>query len=125
MWRRTARRFVAEGAKVHLVGLDEGRLEGAVQELGAASGLTVADVTDEPAVQQASRAAVDRFGPLDVHVTGAFHVIKHGLPRMNDGGSTSSATRARTRSPRGSSTSPATKRLHHPYDPGVDGGLAG
>jgi NAD(P)-dependent dehydrogenase (short-subunit alcohol dehydrogenase family) len=24
---------------------------------------------------------------LAVHVTGAFHVIKHGLPRMNDGGS--------------------------------------
>jgi NAD(P)-dependent dehydrogenase (short-subunit alcohol dehydrogenase family) len=111
----TARRFVAEGAKVHLVGLDEGRLKDAVQELGAASGYTVADVTDEAAVAQATGAAVDQFGMLDVlfsnagisgavsnvldypsdifartlavHVTGAFHVIKHGLPRMNDGGS--------------------------------------
>lgn len=66
-------------------------------------------------MEDATRAAVDRFGLLDVlfsnagisgavtdvltypseifartlavHVTGAFHVIKHGLPRMNDGGS--------------------------------------
>jgi NAD(P)-dependent dehydrogenase (short-subunit alcohol dehydrogenase family) len=111
----TARRFVAEGASVHLVGLDEGRLKDAVRELGPVSGYSVADVTDEDAVEAASAAAVERFGPLDVlfsnagisgavsdvlnypsdvfartlavHVTGAFHVIKHGLPRMNDGGS--------------------------------------
>lgn len=111
----TARRFVAEGAKVFLVGLDEGRLKDAVAELGAAAGHDVADVTDEAAVEEAMKAAVGRFGPLDVlfsnagisgsvcgvtdypseifnrtlavHVTGAFHVIKHGLPRMNDGGS--------------------------------------
>jgi NAD(P)-dependent dehydrogenase (short-subunit alcohol dehydrogenase family) len=112
----TARRFVAEGAGgVHLVGLDEGRLKDAVAELGPASDYSVADVTDEAAVRDASQAAVDRFGPLDVlfsnagisgavsgvldypsevftrtlavHITGSFHVIKHGLPRMNDGGS--------------------------------------
>jgi NAD(P)-dependent dehydrogenase (short-subunit alcohol dehydrogenase family) len=112
----TARRFVAEGVRgVHLVGLDEGRLEDAVVELGPASDFSVADVTDEDAVRRASQAAVDRFGPLDVvfsnagisgavsgvedypsevftrtlavHVTGSFHVIKHALPRMNDGGS--------------------------------------
>lgn len=111
----TARRFVAEGAMVHIVGLDESRLEAAVQELGSAAAFSVADVTDEAAVRDATQAAVDRFGPLDVlfsnagisgavstvldypsdvfsrtlavHVTGAFHVIKHGLPRMNDGGS--------------------------------------
>jgi NAD(P)-dependent dehydrogenase (short-subunit alcohol dehydrogenase family) len=112
----SARRFVAEGASgVHLVGLDEGLLKDAVAELGPASGYSVADVTNETAVREASQAAVDRFGPLDVlfsnagisgavsevldypsevfertlavHVIGAFHVIKHGLPRMNDGGS--------------------------------------
>lgn len=111
----TARRFVEEGARVFLVGLDEGRLKEAVSELGVAAGYAVADVTDEDAVIAASDAAVGAFGTLDVlfsnagisgavtgiedypsetfartlavHVTGAFHVIKHGLPRMHDGGS--------------------------------------
>ena len=111
----TARRFVAEGAKVHIIGLDEGRLKDAVNELGPNSGSQVADVTDEDAVKEAVQAGVDHFGPFDVlfsnagisgavsdvlnypsdvftrtmavHVSGAFHIIKHGLPRMNDGGS--------------------------------------
>ncbi len=111
----TARRFVDEGARVFLVGLDEGRLKEAADELGAYAGWAVADVTQEAAVEQATQAAVDRFGPLDVlfsnagisgavsgitdypsdvftrtlavHVTGAFHCIKAALPRMHDGGS--------------------------------------
>ncbi len=111
----TARRFVTEGAQVHLVGLDEGRLKDAVQDIGPATSYSVADVTDEAAVQTAVAAATDRFGPLDVlfsnagisgavtdvlnypsdefsrtlavHITGAFHMIKHSLPRMHDGGS--------------------------------------
>jgi len=49
----TARRFVVEGAQVHLVGLDEGRLKDAVQDIGPATSYTVADVTDEAAVQAA------------------------------------------------------------------------
>ena len=50
----TARLFVAEGARVHLVGLDEAKLGAAVDELGAANALsTVADVTDEDAVKRA------------------------------------------------------------------------
>ncbi|MGY1619875.1 SDR family NAD(P)-dependent oxidoreductase [Geodermatophilus sp. SYSU D00691] len=111
----TARRFVAEGAEVYILGLDEGRLKDAEQELGTSCGWSVADVTDEAAVRDGLQAAVDRFGTLDVlfsnagisgavsgvldypsdvftrtlavHVTGAFHVLKHGLPRMRDGGS--------------------------------------
>jgi NAD(P)-dependent dehydrogenase (short-subunit alcohol dehydrogenase family) len=111
----TARRFVAEGAQVYVLGLDEGRLKDAELELGSSCGYSVADVTDEDAVRDALQAAVDRFGTLDVlfsnagisgavcgvseyasdvftrtlavHVTGAFHVIKHALPRMRDGGS--------------------------------------
>ena len=111
----TARRFVAEGAQVFILGLDGDLLDAAVLELGEASGCAVADVTDEAAVQAGIAAAVDRFGALDVvfsnagisgaisevgeypsdvfartlavHVLGAFHVIKHALARMNDGGS--------------------------------------
>jgi NAD(P)-dependent dehydrogenase (short-subunit alcohol dehydrogenase family) len=112
----TARLFVAEGARVHLVGLDEDRLAAAVQKLGAGNASSaVADVTDENAVAAAIAAGVDRHGRFDVlfsnagvsgavapivdypsdvfartlavHVLGAFHVIKHGAPHVPDGGS--------------------------------------
>jgi NAD(P)-dependent dehydrogenase (short-subunit alcohol dehydrogenase family) len=109
----TSRLFVAAGARVHLVGLDAGALERAATELGA--GWTVADVTDTAAVRDAVSAALRRLGRLDVlfsnagisgpiaplvdypeqdfqrvlqvHVAGAFHLLKHGLPAMRDGGS--------------------------------------
>ena len=112
----TARLFVAEGARVHLVGLDEAKLAAAVEELGDADALsTVADVSDEDAVKRAIAEAVDRYGRLDVlfsnagisgavsgiidypsdefartlavHVLGAFHILKHGSPHVPDGGS--------------------------------------
>lgn len=112
----SARLFVAEGAVVHLVGIDEPRLEAAVQELGPErASSAVADVTDEQAVRAAVALGVERHGRYDVlfsnagiagaiskivdypsdafartlavHVTGAFHVLKHGLPHVTDGGS--------------------------------------
>ena len=112
----TARRFTAEGALVHLVGLDEESLRRAVAELGAENAAySVADVTDETAVRACVRAALDRFGTLDVvfsnagvsgpiapiteyptevfrhlldvHVLGAFLVLKHTMPVLADGGS--------------------------------------
>jgi NAD(P)-dependent dehydrogenase (short-subunit alcohol dehydrogenase family) len=117
----TARLFVAEGAMVHLVGIDEEKLRAAADELGGSS--AVADVTDEAAVERAVAAGVERHGRFDVlfsnagisgavapivdypsdvfartiavHILGAFHVIKHGAPHVPDGGSiviTSSVT---------------------------------
>jgi NAD(P)-dependent dehydrogenase (short-subunit alcohol dehydrogenase family) len=112
----TARLFVAEGAKVHLVGIDAAKLRAAADELGSDAAATLADVTDTAQVRAAVEAAVARFGRLDVvfsnagisgamgtsipeypedvftrvlhvHVLGAFHVLKHTLPVMNDGGS--------------------------------------
>jgi len=112
----TARLFVAEGARVHLVGIDEPKLASAVDELDAENALaSVADVTDEDAVRRAVGEGWDRFGRLDVvvsnagisgevsdiadypsdvfgrtlavHVLGAFHVLKHTIPRISDGGS--------------------------------------
>jgi NAD(P)-dependent dehydrogenase (short-subunit alcohol dehydrogenase family) len=110
----TARLFIGEGARVQLLGIDEARLEAAARELGA--GATRADVTDPAQVKAGVADAVARFGPLDVvfsnagisgaigaqvpdypedvfarviavHVLGAFHVLKHALPAMRDGGS--------------------------------------
>src|SRR5918911_4697929 len=63
----TARLFVAEGAAVHLVGIDEDRLRSAVAELGhERASSAVADVTDQEAVERAIAAAIDRHGRLDV-----------------------------------------------------------
>ena len=63
----TARLFVSEGARVHLVGIDEARLEVAGDELGDENALaSVADVTDEAAVKAAIAAGVDRYGRFDV-----------------------------------------------------------
>jgi NAD(P)-dependent dehydrogenase (short-subunit alcohol dehydrogenase family) len=109
----TARRFAAEGAALHLVGLDEAALSSAADSLGALA--TVADVTSEDAVAAAVAEGVERFGRYDVlfsnagisghigpitsfpgdefarvlavHVLGAFHVLKHGAPVVADGGS--------------------------------------
>lgn len=112
----TARLFVAEGARVHIAGIDGPRLRAAEAEMGPAVATTLADVTESDQVRAAVEAAVAGFGKLDVvfsnagvsgsvgtaipaypedvfahviqvHVMGAFHVLKHALPVMNDGGS--------------------------------------
>jgi NAD(P)-dependent dehydrogenase (short-subunit alcohol dehydrogenase family) len=112
----TARLFVSEGARVHLVGIDAAKLEAAVDELGAHNASSaVADVTDEEDVRRAIGQGVERHGRFDVlfsnagisgavapivdypsdvfartiavHILGAFHVIKHGAPHVPDGGS--------------------------------------
>jgi NAD(P)-dependent dehydrogenase (short-subunit alcohol dehydrogenase family) len=112
----TARLFVSEAARVHLVGIDEAKLEAAVDELGdERASSAVADVTDEDAVAGAIAAGVERHGRFDVlfsnagisgevvpiveypsdvfartlgvHILGAFHILKHGAPHVPDGGS--------------------------------------
>jgi NAD(P)-dependent dehydrogenase (short-subunit alcohol dehydrogenase family) len=112
----TARLFVSEGAKVHLVGIDEGKLTAAVEDLGSeVASSSIADVTDEDAVADAVTTGVDRYGRFDVvvsnagisgavseivdypsdvfartlavHVLGGFHVLKHTIPHVSEGGS--------------------------------------
>src|SRR3954466_8565147 len=111
----TARLFVSEGARVHLVGIDEASLQAAGQKRGDHEpSSTVADVTEEAAVELAIAAGVERFDHLDVlfsnagisgavapiqdypsdefartlavHVLGAFHMLKHGALHVRDGG---------------------------------------
>ena len=60
----TARLFVSEGARVHLVGLDGDKLDAAVADLGDEHALaTAADVTDEPAVVRAIRLTIREAYP--------------------------------------------------------------
>jgi NAD(P)-dependent dehydrogenase (short-subunit alcohol dehydrogenase family) len=112
----TAELFVFEGARVHLVGIDDTKLSAAVDRLGRDKAVSsVADVTDEDAVRRAAATGVERYGRFDVvvsnagisgavagivdypseefsrtlavHVLGAFHVLKHAVPHIPDGGS--------------------------------------
>ena len=105
----TARRFVAEGARVVLSDVDADRLHALADELGAVA--AVADVTDSAAVAEAVALAGELdiafanagiFGDvatvedydeavfahvLAVNVLGPFHVAKHALRAMRPGGS--------------------------------------
>jgi 3alpha(or 20beta)-hydroxysteroid dehydrogenase len=67
-----ATRFVAEGSKVLLVDLDEGPLRQAVATLGAEHASYVrADVTRPEDVECYVRAAVERYGGIDVFLNNA------------------------------------------------------
>jgi NAD(P)-dependent dehydrogenase (short-subunit alcohol dehydrogenase family) len=111
----TARAFVAEGARVCLVGLVASELEAGAAELGGAATWAVADVTDSVQVKSAVAGAAEAFGRLDVvvsnagiagviapvadypedvfdqvmavHVRGSFLVCKHALPFLGSGSS--------------------------------------
>ncbi|HKQ13840.1 MAG TPA: SDR family NAD(P)-dependent oxidoreductase [Steroidobacteraceae bacterium] len=112
----SARRFVAEGAKVMLVDLQEQQLRTAAAELPASQvAYKVADVGRATEVQTYVDTTIERWGAIDVlfsnagnagviaplaeypeevfddvwrvHVKGAFLACKYGIPRMRDGGS--------------------------------------
>jgi NAD(P)-dependent dehydrogenase (short-subunit alcohol dehydrogenase family) len=112
----TARRFVAEGARVVVSDVDAAGLDALVGELGDdAAVAAVADVTVSAQVRRGVELAVERFGGLDVafanagifgevaevtdypedvfervlavNVCGPFHVAKHALAAMQPGGS--------------------------------------
>ncbi|MGY3360836.1 meso-butanediol dehydrogenase/(S,S)-butanediol dehydrogenase/diacetyl reductase [Bradyrhizobium sp. GM0.4] len=68
----TARRFVAEGAKVALADRNKGPLEKVANSLPADQVMVeVADVSDSSAVDGMVAAVLDRFGRLDVIVNNA------------------------------------------------------
>src|SRR4051812_30662099 len=105
----TARRLVAQGAKVVLVDLDREPLAALAAELGANATSTVGDVCSLEQMEAAVAHAVDTFGGLDVvmanagiasygsvlavdpetfrrvidvNVTGVFHTVRAALPAL-------------------------------------------
>jgi NAD(P)-dependent dehydrogenase (short-subunit alcohol dehydrogenase family) len=66
-----ARRFVAQGARVVLLGRTAAKLDRVVAELGASALATPADVRDYAAVEAAVARAVATFGRLDIVINSA------------------------------------------------------
>ena len=111
----TARVFVAQGARVCLVGRAEEELRAGAAALGEAAIFEMADVTSSVQVKTAVARAAETFGQLDVvvsnagiagviapvadypeevfdqvlavHVRGSFLVCKHSLPYLGPGAS--------------------------------------
>ena len=112
----SAKRFVAEGARVMLVDLKVDDLHRAAQELASDNvAFQICDVREARDVEAAIAATVSQWGKIDVlfsnagnagviaplanypedvfddvyrvHVKGAFLFCKYGLAQMNDGGS--------------------------------------
>src|SRR3569623_890646 len=79
----TAKRFVAEGAKVAITGRNVERLEAAARELGPQALALKADATDIAATEAAIAKAADRFGKLDILFANA------GIPGQTPVGSAS------------------------------------
>ncbi len=75
-----AQAFVREGAKVMLVDRDQGALEAAVKDLGAGNAVAhYADTAQVDAAETFVRAALEKFGGLDIAVLNA-GVGSLGLP---------------------------------------------
>ncbi len=69
--RATALELARRGASLVLSARREEPLEEAARECGANAVAVLTDVTDEAAVQRLARAAVERFGGVDVWVNNA------------------------------------------------------
>jgi NAD(P)-dependent dehydrogenase (short-subunit alcohol dehydrogenase family) len=110
----TAKRFVAEGAKVVITGRNQGRLDAAARELGPAVLALAVDVTDVAAMEKSLAQASAEFGKLDIlfanagipgqtptgatkpeifeqiirtNLTAVFFTVQTALPYLNDGAS--------------------------------------
>jgi NAD(P)-dependent dehydrogenase (short-subunit alcohol dehydrogenase family) len=79
----TARRFMAEGARVAITGRNVERLEAAARELGPQVLALAADATDIAATEAAIAKAADRFGKLNILFANA------GIPGQTPAGSAS------------------------------------
>lgn len=110
----SARRFVAEGAKVAILGRDQKTLDSVAAELGADAVVAKGDVSSVTDIDRFVGEAVERLGKVDVlfanagvapfipmdqvdeaafdkimniNVKGVFFSVQKALPHMNDGSS--------------------------------------
>ena len=110
----TARLFVAEGARVAIIGRNKKTLDAAAAELGGSVVAVQADVTDVEETERAVRSVTERLGKLDVvfanagaggtsplgqtslaafeqivriNLTASFFTVQAALPHLNDGAS--------------------------------------
>ena len=110
----TARLFVAEGARVAIIGRNKKTLDAAAAELGGSVVAVQADVTDVEETERAVTTATERLGKLDVvfanagaggtsplgqtslaafeqivriNLTASFFTVQAALPHLNDGAS--------------------------------------
>lgn len=107
---RSAERFAAEGARLVLSDIDEGRLRALADGLEAETAILAGDVSDEDLSRELVALAIERFGRLDVALNnagivqdlaklpqidseqarrvievdlmGVFYALKHQLPQM-------------------------------------------
>jgi 3-oxoacyl-[acyl-carrier protein] reductase len=83
--RELARRLVAEGAAVLLVGRREAPLQEVISELGERNAAAVSvDITDRDAGQRVAAACIERFGRLDVLVNNAGAMDVVGIDDLTD-----------------------------------------
>jgi NAD(P)-dependent dehydrogenase (short-subunit alcohol dehydrogenase family) len=86
--RTYAHRFVSEGAKAVIVDIDAEAAKRVVSELQAVGGsglAVIADVTDDDAVREMARTAVDGFGGIDILINNAgIHLDHAQLPYTTD-----------------------------------------
>lgn len=75
----TARRFVAEGARVLVHGLERDLGQAVVKDLGAFTALHVDDLSDPDAPARLVNAAVGAFGRLDGIVNNAAWIVRSNL----------------------------------------------
>ena len=64
----TAKRLLAEGAKIMVLDMNEDNAKEAVNQLGNDAGYAIANVTEEDSVQNAIKATLDKFGAIHIAV---------------------------------------------------------
>ncbi|KMW59561.1 putative oxidoreductase [Candidatus Rhodobacter oscarellae] len=80
----TAKAFAAKGANVMLVDLDQGALDTALESLGRWHAGHACDITEAGAAEAALRAAVLRFGGLDILVSNAGSATGGAMLELDD-----------------------------------------
>lgn len=78
------RQFVAQGARVGFVDIDEERGRALAAELGSSATFTPCDVRSIPALEAAIAGFADEFGAITVLVNNAAHDMRHTIEELDE-----------------------------------------